>query len=239
MLAKSLIVLTQVLALVAAAPAPAVATVTSVVTESGSSSEAHSSSSSSASHSASSSVHSSSSDSSSASAAAATTSAASSESQSVTLSVTTTSDASAQGASSFSYDSADLAAYYSSISWDVASFYKDFVTRRSAYVHGNQKYFNTHTFSDSEILKSFTTYTDDSFTTVLAASPELITVLASAADQFPWFSNWKSQHAFTGLAQSTSNSAESAGQGPVAKSSMNIAIGAVAGVSALFALSIF
>lgn len=211
---KSLVALTQLLAIAAAAPADS--TASSVATHS--SSATHASSSATSDHSSTDS-----------SAAAATTDASSA--MPMTMSMASSGSA--------SYDSASVASYYSSLHYDVVQFYKDFISSKDDYFHGHQHFFNTHTFTETNILNEITTYTDDSFTTLVNASPELLTVMASNAEQFPWFSSWQSKNQFVDLAQETANSAESAGAGPIAKSSMHLAMGVFAGVSGIFALSVW
>lgn len=141
-------------------------------------------------------------------------------------------------------DSSEISSFYSSVGYNVVSFYAQFLSSRSNFVHGNQKYFNTHTFdfgSYSSVVSDITTYTDDSFTTLLAASPELYTVLASVATEFPWHSNYVKDSPFTGLAAPTSNSAADSSfmGGPIAKASMNTALVCFVGITALFAFSLF
>lgn len=155
----------------------------------------------------------------------------------------TSSPVSTQG-SATSFDSSEIESFYSSVGYNVVSFYADFLSSRSNFVHGNQKYFNTHTFefgTYSSVVSEITTYTDDSFTTMLAASPELYTVLASVATEFPWHSNYVKDSPFTGLANPTSNSAADSSYmgGPIAKASMNTALMCFVGITALFAFSLF
>ncbi|KAF5101947.1 hypothetical protein D0Z00_000602 [Geotrichum galactomycetum] len=86
-----------------------------------------------------------------------------------------------------------------------------------------------------------TTYTDDSFTTVLSATPDLVTVLASIATEFPWYSGWVEKNPYTGAAAaestgSTSGAAE-ASLVQVSRQSMKLAFSVFAALFVLFFMS--
>lgn len=164
-----------------------------------------------------------------------------------TFSTSTTSAASSSAtsvSSSSSFGTAQLASYYSSVSYDVVSFYEDWINNRDGYHNGNQAWFNTHVFSFgsySSLVHELTTYTDDSFTTLIEASPQLVTALASIADQLPWHSKWVKQNPYSAevaAAASSANSASDLVKGTIAKSSMRVAIAAMVVLTLLFGFSL-
>lgn len=88
----------------------------------------------------------------------------------------------------------------SSSSLDVLAFYQNFMSNRYSYVQEHMQWFKTHSFSDigssRDSLASFLTHTDQSFTTYLAANPQITSMLSAAATQMPWYTSWSKMQAY-------------------------------------------
>lgn len=149
----------------------------------------------------------------------------------------------AQSSASSPSSSFNTVSYYSSLKYDVVSFYANFLENKQSYIHDYQRYFISHTFTDinskyATIIPHLTTYTDDSFTTELAGQPDIITVLASVAPQFPWYSDWVQKNAYVEPTQSANSAATDSARGDVAKRSMTVAVGVVAAMAVTFGASL-
>lgn len=122
-------------------------------------------------------------------------------------------------------DERDIAGFYNSVSFDVISFYEDYINNRYSYLNSYQSFFLTHSFSAGSVASQFSaivTYTDDSFTTMFASSPALETALASLATQFPWYSSWTSAHASSTATASANAAAERNLPAGISRSGMNL-----------------
>jgi hypothetical protein len=145
-----------------------------------------------------------------------------------------------------SSSSFDVQSYYSSLNYNVVSFYDNFLRNEQNYIKDYQRFFISHTFQGAgtwgSVLPQMTTYTDDSFTTVLSATPELVTVLASVATEFPWYSDWVKKNPFTvatasAESKSSTSGAAEAGLVQVSRQSMKLAFSVFAALFVLFFMS--
>lgn len=136
----------------------------------------------------------------------------------------------------------DVQSAFSTYSYNVVSFYADFLENKQNYIHDYQRFFITHTFSNlgtySDAIPQLTTYTDDSFTTRL--NPSLVTVLADIAPQFPWYSDWVQKNNVVASATASSNAADrNAVPVIISKSPMKLVMASFAGITALFCFSLW
>lgn len=138
-----------------------------------------------------------------------------------------------------SYEKRDIQGFYNTLSFDVVSFYEDFLSNRYAYLNSYKSFFLTHSFSAGSASAQFSaivTYTDDSFTSLFSASPALATELATVAAEFPWYSSWVAQHPrATDTASGVPNSADRA---VVVKGPLHLVIAVFTLVTVLFILSL-
>lgn len=93
-----------------------------------------------------------------------------------------------------------LSAASTATSLDVHAFYQNFMSNRYSYVQQYMQFFKTHSFSNigtnSQSLSSFLTYTDESYTTLIAANPQITSMLSAVATQLPWYSSWYRNQAY-------------------------------------------
>ncbi|KAF5098892.1 hypothetical protein D0Z03_001131 [Geotrichum reessii] len=145
-----------------------------------------------------------------------------------------------------SSSSFNVESYYSSLNYNVVSFYDDFLRNRNNYANNYKRFFISHTFSGAgtwgSVLPQMTTYTDDSFTSNLSATPELVTVLASIATQFPWYTSWVEKNPYssaqaTGGTEKKTSSASDAGLVQVSRQSMKLALSVFTALFVLFFMS--
>ncbi|KAF5112218.1 hypothetical protein DS838_002200 [Geotrichum bryndzae] len=144
--------------------------------------------------------------------------------------------------SSSSSSSFDVQSYYSSLDYNVVSFYDDFVRNKKNYEKDYKRFFISHSFEAAgtwgSVLPQMTTYTDDSFTTELSATPELVTVLASVATEFPWYSDWVNKHPYDkAVSTSSTSGAAEAGLVQVSRQSMKLAFSVFMALFVLFFMS--
>lgn len=145
---------------------------------------------------------------------------------------------------SINLEGRDISGFYNSLSFDVVSFYEDFVSNRYSYLASYKSFFLTHTFAAGSLSSEFSalvTYTDDSFTTILSASPSLKTAFATLATEFPWYSAWVKNNAASGTATATasSNAGERSVPLPATRGDMNTIVYAMMAVFLTTCLTIF
>lgn len=140
----------------------------------------------------------------------------------------------------------NVESYYSSLNYNVVSFYNDFLRNRNNYANDYKRFFISHTFSGAgtwgSVLPQMTTYTDDSFTSDLSATPELVTVLASIATQFPWYTSWVEKNPYssaqaTGSTEKKTSSASDASLVQVSRQSMKLALSVFTALFVIFFMS--
>lgn len=157
-------------------------------------------------------------------------------------------------------DERDLHDFYNTLTFDVVSFYNNFITSRYSYLNNYKTFFLTHTFSVpgqgdngdaynqqslasvSSRFSQLVTYTDDSFTTLFASDTVLKADFSSMATQFPWFSDWlKNNDGATAQSTASVNAAAPGllSKHPVGPSSMNFMSYMVLCLSVTLCLAVF
>lgn len=86
-------------------------------------------------------------------------------------------------------------------------FYLDFISSKSSYISAYTTFFQTHSFSNvgtqTPILSSLLTYTDNRVTSYLSRDVAASDVLSNIATQFPWYTQWYQAYAATATASTT------------------------------------